>query len=118
MNELTAGGVRAIIRKELSSFFRKNSIDVRAIKGDTATTQQVVGSIDGVSSWVTIDSITGLDVHTADPTAAHAASAISVADAGLLLAATDVEAALAEIIGMFATDAPAYATIMKFGVSS
>jgi hypothetical protein len=47
--------------------------------------------------------IPGSAAHEADSSDAHDASAISVADAGSLLAATDVEAALAEIINRFKT---------------
>jgi len=46
----------------------------------------------------------GLDAHLADATDAHDASAVSVLDSGALLAATNVEAALAEL----ATDADAH----------
>lgn len=40
-----------------------------------------------------------LSAHTGDTTDAHDASAISIADAGALYTATDVEAALAEVMG-------------------
>jgi hypothetical protein len=50
-----------------------------------------------------------LSAHLADTGDAHDASAISVADAGGLLAATDVEAALAEIQGALNTDEAALA---------
>jgi len=56
--------------------------------------------IDTTHAWVDIEpAIRQADVatHIADPTAAHAASAISIADAGLFTETTQVEAALQEI---------------------
>ena len=56
--------------------------------------------IDTTHAWVDIEpAIKQADVatHIADPTAAHAASAISIADAGLFTATAQVEAALQEI---------------------
>ncbi len=60
----------------------------------------IAGYIDSTHAWIDIEpAIRQADVatHIQDATAAHAASAISVADAGLFTAATDAEAALAEI---------------------
>ena len=51
-----------------------------------------------------------LAAHLADTTDAHDASAISVADSGALLTATDVEAALAEIAGEVDTNTSSIST--------
>jgi len=60
----------------------------------------IAAYIDSTHAWVDIEpAVRQADVatHIQDATAAHAASAISVADTGLFTAATDAEAALAEI---------------------
>jgi len=60
----------------------------------------IAGYIDTTHAWIDIEpAIRQADVatHIADGSAAHAASAISIADAGLFTAQTTVEAALQEI---------------------
>jgi len=60
----------------------------------------IAGYIDTTHAWIDIEpAIRQADVatHIADASAAHAASAISVADAGLFTAQTEAEAALQEI---------------------
>lgn len=60
----------------------------------------IAGYIDTTHAWVDIEpAIRQADVaaHIADASGAHAASAISIADAGLFTAQTEVEAALQEI---------------------
>lgn len=60
----------------------------------------IAGFIDGTHAWIDIEpAIRQADVatHIADASGAHAASAISIADAGLFTAQTEAEAALQEI---------------------
>ncbi|RJP59037.1 MAG: hypothetical protein C4549_02820 [Deltaproteobacteria bacterium] len=60
----------------------------------------IAAYMDTTHAWVDIEpAIKQADVasHIADPTAAHAASAISIADAGLFTAQTQMEAAIQEI---------------------
>jgi hypothetical protein len=61
----------------------------------------IAGYIDSTHAWIDIEpAIRQADVatHIADTSSAHAASAISVADSGTIITATEVEAALAEIM--------------------
>jgi len=64
---------------------------------DFVTETQIDSLVTNVATAVKANT-TLINGHTGDATAAHAASAISVADAATQLTATDVEAALAEIM--------------------
>lgn len=60
----------------------------------------IAGYIDTTHAWIDIEpavKLADIATHIADPSAAHAASAISIADAGLFTAQTEAEAALQEI---------------------
>jgi hypothetical protein len=73
--------------------------DVQAALNELDTDKATTGSVSTVAS--------DLSNHISDASDAHDASAISVADAGGLLAATDVEGALAEIAGEVDTNTTA-----------
>jgi hypothetical protein len=76
------------------------SVDIAAQTTNDIFCGIIAGYIDSTHAWVDIEpAIRQADVatHIQDATAAHAASAVSVADAGLFTEADDVEEALAEI---------------------
>lgn len=60
----------------------------------------IAGYIDTTHAWIDIEpavKLADIATHIADPSAAHAASAVSIVDAGSFTAQTEVEAALQEI---------------------
>jgi hypothetical protein len=60
----------------------------------------IAGYIDTTHAWIDIEpavKLADIATHIADPSAAHAASAVSIADAGNFTAAAQVEAALQEL---------------------
>jgi len=76
------------------------SVDIAAQTTNDIFCGIIAGYIDSTHAWVDIEpAIRQADVatHIQDASAAHAASAISLADAGLFTDADDVEEALAEI---------------------
>ena len=77
-----------------------NSVDVAGNLTNDIFCGVIAGYIDTTHAWIDIEpAIRQADVatHIADTSAAHAASAISIADAGLFTTAAQVEAALQEI---------------------
>lgn len=77
-----------------------NSVDLTANVTNNIFCGIIAGYIDTTHAWIDIEpAIRQADVatHIADAAGAHAASAISIADAGTFTAETDVEAALQEI---------------------
>lgn len=76
------------------------SVDLTAQTTNDIFCGIIAGYIDSTHAWIDIEpAIRQADVaiHIADTSAAHAASAISIADAGLFTAQTETEAALQEI---------------------
>lgn len=103
---------RGLIRMELSTAISQanvgdnvfldgdDKVDVTGNVTHNIFAGVIAGYIDSTHAWVDIEpAIRQADVatHIADASAAHAASAISVLDSGAFTAATEVEAALAEI---------------------